>query len=165
MLNKKNMWFLTLFAIIVVMTIYYVVDPKIDQNAFVSKEVSTPQELSITTNESDAITAMKIDRDSTLEKEVNAIKEILTDELKTTEEKSDAYEALKSLNLNKGKEEKLEKLIKETYNYDNFIKIDGIKVKAVIDTKDHSYDLATNIINTIENEFTDKVYVSVTFEV
>ena len=165
MLNKKNMWFLTLFAIIIVMTIYYVVDPKIDQNAFVSKEVSTPQELSITANESDAITAMKIDRDSTLEKEVNAIKEILTDELKTTEEKSDAYEALKSLNLNKGKEEKLEKLIKETYNYDNFIKIDGIKVKAVIDTKNHSYDLATNIINTIENEFTDKVYVSVTFEV
>lgn len=146
------------------MTIYYIADPHIDDTSFVNKETNAPQSLSVTTSESEAITAMKIDRDSTLEKEVNAIKEILTDEEKTTEEKSDAYEALKSLNTNKGKEEKLEKLIKDTYNYDNFIKIDGIKVKAVIDTKDHSYDLATNIIGTIEKEFDNKVYVSVTFE-
>ena len=164
MLNKKNVWFLTLFSIIIVMTLYYIADPKIKDDLYVNKDAYVPEALSITTNESEAITAMKIDRDATIEKEVNAIKEILTDELKTTEEKSDAYEALKSLNTNKSKEEKIEKLIKETYNYDNFVKIDGIKIKAVIDTKEHSYDLATNIISTIENEFNEKVYVSVTFE-
>ncbi len=165
MLNKKNMWFLTLFGIIIVMTIYYVADPKIEPTSFVTKNIDNPQSLSVSTKESDAITAMRINRDSALEKEVSAIKDILTDELKTTEEKSDAYEALKSLNTNKGKEEKLEKTIKDTYNFENFVQIDGQKVKVVVDTKDHSYDLASNIIDTVEKEFKDKVYVSVTFEV
>ena len=164
MLNKKNMWYLTLFSIILVMSIYYIVEPKTNE-AYVSKNIDSKEALSINTKESDAITAMRIDRDATLEKEVLAIKEILTDEKKTTEEKSDAYEALKSLNTNKGKEESLEKLIKETYNYENFIKIDGTNVKVVIDTNDHSYDLASNIMNTIENEFKNKIYVSVTFKV
>ena len=165
MLNKKNMWFLTLFSIIVVMTIYYIADPKIEDTSYVNKEVLTEEALSVDANSSEVISAMKIDRDASLEKEVNEIKEILTDEEKTTEEKSDAYEALKSLNTNKGKEEKIEKILKDTYNYENFVKIDGIKIKAVIDTNEHSYDLATSIINTIEKEFDDKVYVSVTFEV
>ena len=86
MLNKKNVWFLTLFSIIIVMTLYYIADPKIKGDLYVNKDASVPEALSITTNESEAITAMKIDRDATIEKEVNAIKEILTDELKTTEE-------------------------------------------------------------------------------
>lgn len=164
MLNKKNMWFLTLFSIILVMSIYYIKEPKMN-DTYVSKDATSAETLSISTSESDAILAMRIDRDAALEKEVLAIKEILTDEKKSTEEKSDAYEALKSLNINKGKEETLEKLIKETYNYENFIKIDGSNVKAVIDTNEHSYDLANNIMNTIENEFKNKIYVTVTFKV
>ncbi len=164
MLNKKNMWFLTLFSIILVMSIYYIKEPKMN-DTYVSKDATSAEALSISTSESDAILAMRIDRDAALEKEVLAIKEILTDEKKSTEEKSDAYEALKSLNTNKGKEETLEKLIKETYNYENFIKIDGSNVKAVIDANEHSYDLANNIMNTIENEFKNKIYVTVTFKV
>ena len=85
------------------------------------------------------------------------------DESKTTEEKSDAYEALKELNSTKGKEDALETLIKKNFNYENFVKIDGSNVKIVIDTDNHSYELANKIMNTVQKEFDKSVYVTVSF--
>ena len=82
---------------------------------------------------------------------------------KYTEEKNEAYEALKYLNTNKGKEETLEKIIKDKFNYDCFVTIDNNKIKVVVDTKEHSYELANKIINTIEKEFSTKVYTTVSF--
>ena len=163
MLTKKNMWFLTLFSIILVMAVYYVSIPNGDVTRLVSKEANVSDELSVTVSEAEAITALKVGRDESLEKEVEAIKEILTSAEKTSEEKSDAYEALKSLNVNKCKEESLEKLLKTNFNFDNFVSIDGTNVKVVVDTKEHSYDLANKIINAVQNEFDKKVYATVTF--
>lgn len=164
MLTKKNLWFLTLFSIILIMAVYYISVPEDGSlTSLVNAEVKTDDALTVTMNESNSITALKVSRDESLAKEVEAIKNILTDEAKTTEEKSDAYEALKSLNNNKGKEEMLEKLIKTNFNYDNFIKIDNNNVKVVVDTNKHSYELANKIINTVEKEFDKKVYVTVNF--
>lgn len=163
MLTKKNLWFLTLFSIILVMAVYYISIPGGDVSSLVSKEVSNNDDVEVSVKESGSITALRVSREETLEKEVEAIKEILTDEKKTTEEKSDAYEALKTLNNNKGKEESLEKLIKNNFNYDNFVKIDNSNIKVVIDTKEHSYELANKIISTVEKEFEDKVYITVSF--
>lgn len=161
MLSKKNLWFLTLFSIILVMAVYYISIPT-SSDQFVSKELAdTSSNLEITP--SDSITALKVSRDESLESEVAKIEEILMDESTTTEEKSDAYEALKELNVNKGKEETLEALISKNYNYSNFVKIDGNNVKVVIDTSTHSYELANDIISTVQKEFDKKVYITVTF--
>jgi len=163
MLTKKNLWFLTLFSIILVMAVYYISVPTESNTALVNAEVSTNDDVSVTVKESETITALKVSRDEALEREVESIKEILMDDAKTSEEKSDAYEALKTINSNKGKEESLEKLIKTNYNYQNFVNIDNSNVKVVIDTKDHSYELANKIINTVQQEFDNKVYVTVSF--
>jgi len=163
MLTKKNLWFLTLFSIILVMAVYYISVPTESNTALVNAEVSTNDDVSVTVKESETITALKVSRDEALEREVESIKEILMDDAKTSEEKSDAYEALKTINSNKGKEESLEKLIKTNYNYENFVNIDNSNVKVVIDTKDHSYELANKIINTVQQEFDNKVYVTVSF--
>lgn len=161
MLTKKNLWFLTLFSIILVMAVYYISIPAGDAS-LVNKTVETGgTDAQIT--ESSAISALRISRDESLANEVSQIKEILLDEAKTTEEKSDAYEALKELNANKGKEEALESSIKKNYNYDNFVKIDGSNVKVVIDADKHSYELANKIINEVQKEFDTKMYVTVSF--
>jgi len=160
MLTKKNLWFLTLFSIIVVMSVYYVSVPS-SLASPVNKEVETGKNVEI--EDSSTISALKVEREEALEQEVNSIKSILTDDSKTTEEKSDAYEALKGINLNKGKEETLETLLKKNFNYDNFVKIDGSNVKVVIDTKTHSYELANQIIMAVEKEFDKDVYITVSF--
>jgi len=162
MLSKKNLWFITLFSIILVMAVYYVSIP-VDDAILVNKEVENVQDISLDIEESSAISALKVSRDETLENEVAAIKEILTNEQTTTEEKSDAYEALKNLNINKGKEETIEKLIKKDFNYDTFVRIDGTNIKVVVDSDTHSYELANGIIKTVQNEFDQKVYVTVSF--
>lgn len=162
MLSKKNLWFLTLFSIILVMAIYYISVPS-STTELVNKEVSNVVDASLDITSSDAINALKVTRDESLESEVAKIKEILTDETTSTEEKSDAYEALKELNVNKGKEETLESLILKNYNYSSFVKIDGTNVKVVVDTNNHSYELANKIMNTIQEEFDQKVYITVTF--
>jgi len=164
MLTKKNVWFLTLFSIILVMSIYYVSYPTEDLTSTVHKEVTSGDDLSVTVEESETITALRINRDEMLEKELEAIKSVLTDASKTVEEKSDAYEALKMINTTKGKEETIENLLKKNFNYNNFVKIDGSNIKVVIDTNDHSYELANKIINTIQKEFDKKVYITVNFQ-
>lgn len=162
MLTKKNLWFLTLFSIILVMAIYYISFPT-DETSLVNKEIDSDTNPSVEVTESSSISALRVSRDEMLTNEVSAIKEILIDEAKTTEEKSDAYEALKELNLTKGKEEALEKMVKKNFNYENFIKIDGTNVKVVVDTNKHSYELANKIMNLIQNEFDKKVYITVNF--
>lgn len=162
MIEKKNLWFLTLFGIILVMSIYYISIPNND-TSLVGKEISDKLGSSVDVNESSHINALRVSRDETLENEVNGIREILMDESKSTEEKSDAYEALKSLNMNKGKEENLEASLKKNFNYASFVSIDGDNVKVVIDAPDHSYELANKIIKSVQKEFEKKVYITVSF--
>lgn len=163
MLSKKNLWFLTLFSIILVMAIYYISTPN-ENSTLVSKEIPNDSKTSVEIVESDSIRALRVNRDESLENEVAHIKEILTDVSKSTEEKSDAYEALKELNVNKGREETIEALVKKNFNYENFVRIDGDNVKIVVDTKNHSYELANKIMTTVQKEFEEKVYITVNFE-
>lgn len=144
------------------MAVYYISIPD-EETSLVSAEVNNLDDASITVRESDVMSALKIERDAQLEKELNAIKEILLDEAKTVEEKSDAYEALKNLNNNKGKEETLEKILKENFNYSAFVKIDGSDIKVVVDSDKHNYELANKIINAVASEFDKKTYVTVSF--
>ncbi len=162
MFSKKNLWFMTLFSIILVMAVYYISTPLSD-DALVSKEVESGDSSSLDVDSSSAISSLRVSRDESLENEVNGIKSILMDTTTSSEEKSDAYEALKELNSNKGKEEALEALIKKNFNYENFVKIDGSNVKVVVDTKEHSYELANKIMTAVQGEFEKKVYITVSF--
>jgi len=162
MFSKRNLWFMTLFSIILVMAVYYISTPLSD-DALVSKEVESGDSSSLDIDSSSAISSLRVSRDESLENEVNGIKSILMDTTTSSEEKSDAYEALKELNSNKGKEEALEALIKKNFNYESFVKIDGSNVKVVVDTKEHSYELANKIMTAVQGEFEKKVYITVSF--
>ena len=96
MVTKRNLWFLTLFSIILVMAVYYISVPASEMTNLVSAEVNN-DDTTITLNESSAITALKVSRDEALEKEVEGIKEILMSPSKSTEEKNEAYEKMNEL--------------------------------------------------------------------
>ena len=58
MINKKNLWFLTLFSLVLVLSIYYVTMPSdVFDSELVNKE-------SINIEEVSAITSMKLEDDS-----------------------------------------------------------------------------------------------------
>lgn len=163
MLTKRNLWYLSLFSIILVLAVWYVLFPN-EKITAVSKDINTKDDVVVTVKESEKITALRVNRDENIEKEEAQIKEILNDDSKTSEEKNDAYEALKKIKTDKGKASTLESLIKKSYNFETFVSIDGNKIKVIVDNKKHSYELANKIIKTIQKEFDEKMYITVTFE-
>ncbi len=161
MISKKNIWYLTMFSVLLVLAVYYVSfsSPK---EVKVSSDKS--KETKLTVKESENLTALRVTRDEEIEKQMNEVKKVLNDENTNADEKNDAYEALKKLTTNKGKSSALETLIKQNFKLDSFISIDNNKVKVVIDSKKHSYKLANDIINSIQKEFDNKMYISVSFK-
>ena len=110
MINKKNLWFLTLFSLVLVLSIYYVTMPSDLLKATTSNLTNTnEEEVSVDVSESDAISALKVEDDAKVQDTINELQEKLTNTDSTTEEKNNAYEQIKNLNNNSGLEDSIEK--------------------------------------------------------
>lgn len=161
MINKKNLWFLTLFSLVLVLSIYYVTMPNeiFDKNI---KETTTDNSTT-KVEETSIILALKVEDDNNVMDKINSLKEKLTSTDISTEEKNSVFEELKLLNKNSSKEETIELKIKELCNCENFVKIDGDNIRVVLDSKDSNTSSANNIMRLVQNEFEDKMYISVKY--
>ena len=158
MINKQKLWFLTLFSLILVLSVYYITMPS---DVLKSEEVSSKPVVSI--KEENTLSALKELSIEERLKEMEELKLVLTNVNSTIEDKNNAYEKLKIIEENQTKEEKLENKIKEEYNLDSLIKINNNQIKVTMNSKNHSYELANNIIRSIQEEFNEKMYISVKF--
>ena len=163
-MNKQNLWFLTLFSLILVLSIFYLTMPDTKLSALVNKENEKVNEPVININESEILTALRVESDEETIKEMNNLQEILLNEAASIEEKNNAYEALKDINLNKGKEEQLESKINKNFQLKAFVKIKNDQIKVVIATGTHDETLANNIIRSIQEEFDTQMYITVKFQ-
>ena len=104
MINKQNLWFVTLFSLILVLGIYYV--SMSDETLSV---ISGKDEASETMDvkESDVIVALQVEADETVLKEMQEYQNILLDDKATIEEKNDAYTSLQAINSSKSEYEKI----------------------------------------------------------
>lgn len=163
MINKKNLWFLTLFSLVLVLSIYYVTMPSevFKDNNLSNKEGDN--NIHISKTESSVISALKVEDDTSVMEQINSLKDKLTNSEISTEEKNSVFEELKQINKNSSKEETLESKIKDFCNCDNFVKIDGDNVRVVLDSDDSSSGKANDIMRLVQGEFTDKMYISVKF--
>ena len=156
MINKRSIWFLTLFCLILVLSVYYVTMPSellVTTNGNYTKE-TTP---TVVVQESTILTSLRVEADEQLLTEIS-------NSQSTVEEKNDAYEAIKELNLNKGEEQQIEKQILDTYNLKAFVKITGDQVRVVIADSQHDSTLANNIMRTVQSNYENEMYVSVKFQ-
>lgn len=170
MINKQNLWFLTLFSLILVLSVYYITMPNdlliassstTEEKSEVKEEKKEEQE---TVSETDNLTALRVSLDEERDKEKEELKTTMTKEDATTDEKNNAYEQLKYLSVIEGEEEKLEKLIKEKHNLDSFVKVDSNKITVVAAKKKHDVKEANNIMRTIQGEYNTKKTITVKFE-
>ena len=166
-MNKKNLWFLTLFSLVLVLSIYYVTMPEdLLKASTTGLNVSTinEEEINVNIEESDAISALKVEDNSKTNDTLNELEEQLTDTTTSTEEKNNVYEQIQTIHTNSGLEEVIEKKIAKDYKCEAFTKIDNTSVKVVVDECDNSKSLANNIMRLVQNEFDKKMYISVQFE-
>lgn len=168
MINKQKMWFLTLFSLILVLSVYYITMPnelltkagKVDNKETTKAKINASSSVS----ESDILTALQVEKDEERAALAAEYNEILTNKDASVEEKNNAYDGLKQIDKIKAKEEELEKKIKSELKLDSFIKIEGNNVSVTIKKKDHDYSLANNVMRLIQNEYQNKMYISVKFQ-
>ena len=161
MINKQNLWFVTLFSLILVLGIYYV---SMDDEALKTLASANESKEVVEIDESNVLVALRVAEDEELMKSMQSYQDILLDEEATIEEKNDAYEALQALNTQKGEVEKIENLIKENYKYDCFVKINGDAISVVVSSKEHSTEIANKIIRSVQSLYDKQKYITVKFE-
>lgn len=166
MINKQKLWFLTLFSLILVLSVYYITMPSELLTAPSSKNdvKTTTKNAKVKVNSSDSLTALEVELDEERAALAAEYNEILTNKDTSTEEKNNAYDGLKQIDEVKAKEEDLEKKIKKELKLESFIKIDGNNISVTIKKKDHDYSLANNVMRLINNEYKTKMYISVKFQ-
>lgn len=162
LINKQNLWFLTLFSLILVLSIYYLTMP--EEALQTINTNNTEEKETIEIEESDELTALRVQADEEIEQSMTTYQEILLNEEATVEEKNEAYEALKELNQNKGKEETIEQAILDNHKLKSFVKIKNDQVQVVISNKDHDTKLANQIIRTVQSNFESRMFITIKFK-
>ena len=168
MINKKSLWFLTLFSLILVLSIYYITMPSelllTTGTNIKSEKDEESSEATINIEESDLLVALRVESDEEMNKEISELQQVLNNSDSSTEEKNKAYEKIKDLNSIRGEEEKLETQIKNEYKLNSFIKIKGDNISVIIKSSEHSNNIANNIMRTIQNNYNTPKYITVKFQ-
>jgi len=165
MLNKQNLWFLTLFSLILILGIYYVTMPndlltKINIKSEQTKEEPVVEEVT----EESSLVAMRVSLEEERKESIDVLQEKLTNESLTSEEKNNAYEELKYLNELQGKEETIEKKIKKEYDLDCFTKIDNKDISVICISSKHDTTLANNIMRLVQKDYKDRMNITIKFQ-
>lgn len=168
MINKKNLWFLTLFSLILVLSVYYVTMPSellmTTNNDYTNTEEVSKEEPTVNVEESSILTALRIEAEEQVSNELEELQAILVNADASAEEKNLAYEKIKNINNIRTEEEKLENEIKENFNLKAFVKINGDQIRVVISSNSHDNELANNIIRKIQENYEQNKYISVKFQ-
>ena len=169
MINKKSLWFLTLFSLILVLSVYYVTMPNelllTNNNSKIEKEeVLEEANASVEVSESSVLVALRVEADEEMLKELDDLKKILMDTESSVEEKNNAFEKMKDINVTRGEEETLEKKILDNFKLKAFVKINGDQIRVVVASDKHDTSLANQIMRSIQENYTNKMYISVKFQ-
>ena len=164
MINKQGLWFVTLFSLILVLSIYYVTVKDDSMLSLPTSSITDGDKEVVETTESSVLVSLRVKDEEEMLAEMESLQTILLDNTASLQEKNDAYNSLQTLNATKGKEESLEKIIKEKFNLDCFIKIKNEQISVTVASKEHNSTLANNIIRAIQNEYEEKMFIVVKFQ-
>lgn len=164
MINKQKLWFLTLFSLILVLSVYYIAMPEASLSSLIESKKTSSEKTETKIDANDSLATLRIEDDEAVLKEMNELESKLIDKNSNAEEKNNAYEKIQNINFNKGKEDALEKIILDTHNIKSFIKIKDDQISVTLSSKKSSYKEANNIIRTIQKEFKEKKYITVKYQ-
>ncbi len=171
MVNKQGLWFLTLTSLALVLSVYYITMPNellLSNNSNIINKESNVDKVNVDTNTkveaSDLISSMRVELDEERSLLLNELEGKLSDSKLTVDEKNEIYEDLRYISEISSKESMLEKKIKDEFKLDSFVKIKDDTISVVIKSSNHDKSLVVNIMKSIQEEFQNKMYISVSFK-
>lgn len=164
MINKQNLWFITLFSLIIVLSIYYLtMSDDALSTLNVNANANSNNDAQVVISENDTLVALKVADEEALVSKLESLQETLLSDTASIEEKNQAYEELQNLNKNEGSKETIVKLLKDTYKLDSYVSIDGNNIKVTVASTEHDTKLANNIIRSIQSLYEQDMYITVKF--
>ena len=161
MINKQNLWFITLFSLILVLSVYYLT---MKDDTLKTINVNNNTEASeVVVSENDNLVALKVASEEELISKTKELQDILLNATATAEEKNNAYEELQKLNKNEADKETNEKHIKENFKLEAVVNITDNNINVTIGSEKHDATLANNIIRSIQKLFNEDKYITVKF--
>ena len=151
MINKQNLWFLTLFSLILVLSVYYITMPN-DLLKNTKENITEKVETKTTVEEVSSLVAMRVSLEEERQSSIDTLQQQLVSDVLGSEEKNNIYEQY------------IEKAIKEKYKIDCFVKIDNSNAEVVCVSSKHDNTLANNIMRLIQGEYKNKMFVTVKFQ-
>lgn len=162
MINKQNLWFITLFSLIMVLSIYYLTMSDDTLSTLnVMKEKNEPVDVVISENET--LVALKIEQEEELVAKIEELQNVLLNNSSSLEEKNDAYEKLQNINKEEASKESIIKKIKDEFKLDSVVNIDGNNIKVTISSTKHDTKLANNIIRSVQSLYNETKYITIKF--
>ena len=164
MINKQGLWFLTLFSLVLVLSVYYITMPsEVFTNNITDNTSTDTKSVNKEVSVSNYLSTLKIELDEKRNESLKKYESILSDSSASTSDKNSAYEGIKNINSIKAMEEGIVSKIKNEFSLNSFVEVDSSKVLVVVDKKDHDVSLANKIMNLVQDEFNSYVSVSVRF--
>lgn len=162
MINKQNLWFITLFSLIMVLSIYYLT---MSEDTLSTLNVSNTNNngTEVVISENETLVALKVADEEALVTKIEELQNILLNNSSSLEEKNHAYDELQEINKKESTKETITKKIKDTYKLDSFVSIEDNNIKITIASSKHDAKLANNIIRSVQELFTDTKYITVKF--
>ena len=170
MVNKQGLWFLTLTSLALVLSVYYITMPNellISNNSnIIDKDSESVNSISdnAVVKSSSIVTSMRVELDEERNLLLNELQGKLSDSKLTVDEKNEVYEDLRYISEISSKENMLEKKIKDEFKLDSFVKISDDTISVVINSNNHDKTLVVNIMKSIQEEFKEKMYISISFK-
>lgn len=162
MINKQNLWFVTLFSLILILGIYYIsIDDEIAE-VLKTEDTNTPKEV-IEITESDILVALEVENDEEKQALMEEYQEILLSSESTLEEKNVAYENMQELNNSTTDENKIKELIKEKFSLNAFVKIKDNTISIVVAESEHNTEKANSIIRSVQELYDEERYITVKY--
>ncbi|MCM1052934.1 MAG: SpoIIIAH-like family protein [Ruminococcus sp.] len=162
MINKQNLWFITLFSLIMVLSIYYLTMGD-DALSTINVESKNNDKTEVVVSENDTLVALKVASEEAMVAKLEELQNTLLSTTATLEEKNQAYEDLQNINKNESNKEIIEKLLKDTYKLDSYVNIEGNNIKVTIASVNHDTELANKIIRSIQELYDKEMYITVKF--
>ena len=163
MINKQNLWFLTLFSLIMVLSIYYLTMSN-DTLSTLNVNADTKEETNLViSEENDTLIALKVASEEEFLARMEDLENILLSDVATIEEKNDAYEQLQTLSKNENEKETISQKIKDEFKLDSVVSIQNNTITITVASKNHDTTLANNIIRSIQSLYQENKYITVKF--
>ena len=149
-MNKQAFTFLTLFSLILVLSIYYIMLPPTSQNEVVQNDISTIEQL-------------QNQLDKKREDIITKNNEIIAKESSTSESINEALETISETKNVTEKEKSIVTQLGELGYQESYVEIDNKTVKITILKKDATQSDASNVIKEVLNLVGDSYQVEVKF--